>query len=90
MTRWIGITLGDVTGIGPEVTLKALAAEPAIDETRYLLIGDEGHLQQLNEKLGTRVIKQQGNYSSPNRLPKRCRKTCLLDHPPPPTPPLPH
>ena len=26
MTRWIGITLGDVTGIGPEVTLKALAA----------------------------------------------------------------
>jgi 4-hydroxythreonine-4-phosphate dehydrogenase len=55
MTRWIGITLGDVTGIGPEVTLKALAAEPADDETRYLLIGDAGHLQRLNEKLGTRL-----------------------------------
>ena len=55
MTRWIGITLGDVTGIGPEVTLKALAAEPANDDTRYLLIGDEGHLRRLNEKLGTRV-----------------------------------
>jgi 4-hydroxythreonine-4-phosphate dehydrogenase len=55
MTRWIGITLGDVTGIGPEVTLKALAAEPANDETRYLLIGDEGHLRRLNEKLGTGV-----------------------------------
>ena len=27
MNNWIGITLGDVTGIGPEVTLKALAAE---------------------------------------------------------------
>ena len=53
MTRWIGITLGDVTGIGPEVTLKALASEPANDETRYLLIGDEGYLQRLNEKLGT-------------------------------------
>jgi 4-hydroxythreonine-4-phosphate dehydrogenase len=55
MTRWIGITLGDVTGIGPEATLKALAAEPADDETRYLLIGDAGHLQRLNEKLGTRL-----------------------------------
>ena len=52
MTRWIGITLGDVTGIGPEVTLKALAAGPA-DATRYLLIGDEGYVRRLNEKLGT-------------------------------------
>jgi 4-hydroxythreonine-4-phosphate dehydrogenase len=55
MTRWIGITLGDVTGVGPEVTLKALASEAASDETCYLLIGDEGHLQRLNEKLGTRL-----------------------------------
>jgi len=53
MTGWLGITLGDVTGIGPEVTLKALAAEAANDATRYLLIGDEGHVQRLNEKLGT-------------------------------------
>ncbi len=55
MTRWIGITLGDVTGIGPEVTLKALAAEPANDDTQYLLIGDEGYLHRLNEKLGTKL-----------------------------------
>ena len=53
MTGWLGITLGDVTGIGPEITLKALAAEAANDATRYLLIGDEGHVQRLNEKLGT-------------------------------------
>jgi len=53
MTRWIGITLGDVTGIGPEVTLKALAAGPTNDGTQYLLIGDEGYLHRLNEKLGT-------------------------------------
>jgi len=26
MTGWIAVSLGDVTGIGPEVTLKALAA----------------------------------------------------------------
>ena len=40
MTGWIGISLGDITGIGPEVTLKALAVEAKADDTRYLLIGD--------------------------------------------------
>jgi len=52
MTRWIGITLGDVTGIGPEVTLKALAAELPRDDTRYLLIGDAGHVHRLNDRFG--------------------------------------
>jgi 4-hydroxythreonine-4-phosphate dehydrogenase len=52
MTGWIGITLGDVTGIGPEVALKAIAAETASDQTRYLLIGDRNCLLQLNEKPG--------------------------------------
>ena len=48
----IGISLGDVTGIGPEVTLKALCAEQAVDETRYLLIGDARCAQSLNQRLG--------------------------------------
>ena len=52
MTGWIGISLGDVTGIGPEVALKAVAAEAANDDAKYLLIGDGDHLQQINEKLG--------------------------------------
>jgi 4-hydroxythreonine-4-phosphate dehydrogenase len=51
MPHWIGITLGDVTGIGPEVTLKSIAAE-ASDETRFLLIGDAGHARRINEQLG--------------------------------------
>jgi 4-hydroxythreonine-4-phosphate dehydrogenase len=50
MTGWIGISLGDATGIGPEVTLKAIAAEAAEDDAKYLLIGDGKKLQQLNEK----------------------------------------
>ena len=50
-TGWIGLALGDVTGIGPEVTLKALARELAADDTRYLLIGDAAHLRRLNEQL---------------------------------------
>ena len=69
MTRWIGITLGDVTGVGPEVTLKALAAEPPNDETRYLLIGDEGLLQQLNEKLGTRLpLEKFSGYKAAGKI----------------------
>ncbi|TAK95092.1 MAG: 4-hydroxythreonine-4-phosphate dehydrogenase PdxA [Verrucomicrobia bacterium] len=53
MNAPIGIALGDVTGIGPEVTLKALAAEAARDEQRYLLVGDESLLRRWNEKLRT-------------------------------------
>jgi 4-hydroxythreonine-4-phosphate dehydrogenase len=50
MTGWIGISLGDVTGVGPEVALKAVAAEAARDDTKYLFIGDGKILQQLNRK----------------------------------------
>jgi 4-hydroxythreonine-4-phosphate dehydrogenase len=52
MTGWIAISLGDVTGIGPEVTLKALAAEAVLDEVRYLLIGDSETAVRLNRQLG--------------------------------------
>ena len=52
MTGWIGISLGDIAGIGPEVTLKALAAEAPADNTRYLLIGDAEHVRRLNKRLG--------------------------------------
>ena len=61
----IGISLGDLTGIGPEVTLKALAAEPPTDPTRYLLIGDAKHLHRLNEKLGLRIPLQESTGTSP-------------------------
>ena len=48
---FIGVSLGDITGIGPEVTLKALAFE-AGDDTRYLLIGDIDQTLALQRKLG--------------------------------------
>jgi len=54
----IGICLGDVTGIGPEVTLKALAAEAKSDDARYLIIGDFQHLERLNKKLGLQLPLQ--------------------------------
>jgi 4-hydroxythreonine-4-phosphate dehydrogenase len=51
MTGWIGISLGDVTGVGPEVALKAAAAEAGRDDAKYLFIGDERILRRLNEML---------------------------------------
>ena len=53
MTR-IGISLGDVTGIGPEVTLKTLAREPD-DGTQYLLLADRATLTSLNKTIGTNL-----------------------------------
>jgi 4-phospho-D-threonate 3-dehydrogenase / 4-phospho-D-erythronate 3-dehydrogenase len=50
MTGRIGITLGDVTGIGPEVTLKTLAQWPA-PTFRCLIIGDATRLKSLNDRL---------------------------------------
>lgn len=53
--RRIAIALGDAGGIGPEVALKAVAAELAADDSRYLLIGDEPLIRSLNEQLGLRL-----------------------------------
>jgi len=51
MTGWIGISIGDVTGVGPEVALKAVAAEAVNDGAKYLFLGDENILARLNEQL---------------------------------------
>jgi 4-hydroxythreonine-4-phosphate dehydrogenase len=51
MKNWIGISLGDIAGIGPEVALKAVDADAGADDTKYLFIGNEEHLAKLNEKL---------------------------------------
>jgi len=55
---WIGISLGDVTGVGPEVALKAVAAEAANDDTKYLFIGDEKILHALNQKFSLNLPLQ--------------------------------
>ena len=47
----LAIALGDPSGIGPEVALKAVAAELARDDERYLLIGDPELVQELNSRL---------------------------------------
>ena len=69
MTGIIGISLGDVTGISPEVTLKAIAKELPVDDTRYLLIGDAGVIQRTNAKLGLNLsIAPNGDTSNTARV----------------------
>jgi len=80
MTGWLGISLGDVTGIGPEVTLKALAAELPADDTHYLVLGDARLLDELNGRLGLglRLAASQG--------PDPRHRICVLNPLPQPLP----
>jgi 4-hydroxythreonine-4-phosphate dehydrogenase len=69
MTGWIGISLGDATGVGPEVVLKAVAAEMEGDETKYLFIGDENRFRQLIRKFGLNLtLKIFSSYTSAGKL----------------------
>ncbi|HET7624755.1 MAG TPA: 4-hydroxythreonine-4-phosphate dehydrogenase PdxA [Verrucomicrobiae bacterium] len=61
---WIGITLGDITGIGPEVALKALAREAQSGDVRYLLIGDESHIREVNQRLALNLNFRKHGESS--------------------------
>jgi 4-hydroxythreonine-4-phosphate dehydrogenase len=47
----IAIALGDPTGIGPEVALKAVAAELARDDESYLFVGEPALVRSLNKTL---------------------------------------
>ena len=55
MANRIAITLGDVTGVGPEVTLKALAAELPRDDCSYVVFGDAHRLRELDARLALGV-----------------------------------
>jgi len=69
MKNWIGISLGDPTGIGPEVALKAIAAEAQNAATKYLLIGDENNARQLNSSLGLNLpLEKFSSYGAAGRF----------------------
>src|SRR5687767_657713 len=69
----IAITVGDVTGVGPEVTLKALAAELPKGDCSYLLFGDPEQLRELNDRIkpGVDFEKLQLVVQKPIKLPAR-------------------
>ena len=69
MQNWIGISLGDVTGVSPEVALKAVAAESQSDDTKYLLIGDEKVARRLNAANGlNRPLENFSGYAAAGKL----------------------
>jgi 4-hydroxythreonine-4-phosphate dehydrogenase len=69
MTGWIGISLGDATGIGPEVALKAVAAESAKDDSKYLLVGDEHCVCRLIRKFGLNLpLEKFSDYNAAGKL----------------------
>ena len=51
----IGITMGDPTGIGPEIIVKALAKGEPFQACRPVIFGDEGVLLKTVKSLGTDV-----------------------------------
>jgi len=67
MSAWIGISLGDVTGVGPEVTLKALAQLPEQADVRYLIIGDTACLDRANQAVGL-PLQPFTDYDAPGRV----------------------
>ncbi len=68
MKGWLGITLGDPSGIGPEVALKALA-RIGEDSFKYLLLGDVSLLEQLNDSLQLRLpLAPFQSYQQPGRF----------------------
>lgn len=64
----IAIAIGDVTGIGPEVTLKALVAELTRDDFRYVLIGNGDLLHSLGLPKNPRVEIHDPGISLPRSL----------------------
>lgn len=69
MSLNIGICLGDITGIGPEVTLKALASLHSADDTRYLLIGDALRLREINTQLKLNLHLQEfSDHAKPGKI----------------------
>lgn len=53
----IGITLGDPAGIGPEITVKALAQHSVYEKCRPLVIGDAGILNNAARMVGRTDIR---------------------------------
>jgi 4-phospho-D-threonate 3-dehydrogenase / 4-phospho-D-erythronate 3-dehydrogenase len=48
--KTVGITIGDAAGIGPEISLKAVAAADLCRDCRPVLIGDLAHLRKISKR----------------------------------------
>jgi 4-hydroxythreonine-4-phosphate dehydrogenase len=53
----IGLTLGDPGGIGPEITIKALASKEIPDDVQYIIFGSNRIINEEKEKLKINITK---------------------------------
>jgi 4-hydroxythreonine-4-phosphate dehydrogenase len=58
--RPIVITMGDPSGVGPEVTVKALAALPPADRARFAVIGDRAVIERAIRATGADIALGDG------------------------------
>ena len=63
----IGITIGDAAGIGPEITLKALALSDI--EAKFILIGDAAHLKAKAAELDISPVLEKAEIHDLKNLP---------------------
>ncbi|MEJ2725332.1 MAG: 4-hydroxythreonine-4-phosphate dehydrogenase, partial [Deltaproteobacteria bacterium] len=59
----VGFTMGDPSGIGPEIIVKALADPSMYDLCRPLVLGDGGILSRYLKETPTNVIRQTSHPS---------------------------
>jgi len=68
VSQCIAITIGDVAGVGPEVALKAVAAELADSRWNYLLIGDSQLIAETNRQLDLHLSLAPFSNNSTDRV----------------------
>ncbi len=54
----IAITMGDATGVGPEIIMKSLAHRELFEQCRPVVIGDAGRLRKAGAVVGTSLEVQ--------------------------------
>lgn len=73
----VGITIGDPAGIGPEITVAAVAALPLLQQQQITIFGDREPLERAAAALGTRLPEIEilgaghGEGSAPGRPDER-------------------
>lgn len=58
----LGISMGDPSGIGPEVAVKALAKKEIYEEARPLMVGDSGVIRMAIKITGVECFKENEKY----------------------------
>lgn len=76
----IAISMGDPLGIGPEVTVKALADAKLRKRARFLVYGTQAALQAAADEAGIEPFWWRARHDSPAALASGVQEVVVLDH----------